>query len=64
MKGNILQTASVDAAFLHRVGEAADQSVHRTRIKALVLDGPVINWIDVLAYQARLNRIPEAVGRV
>ena len=27
MKGNILQTASVDAAFLNRVGEAADQSV-------------------------------------
>lgn len=43
--------------------QAADQSVHRNRIKALVLDGPVINWIDVLAYQARLNRIPEAVGR-
>jgi hypothetical protein len=27
MKGTILQTASVDAAFLNRVGEAADQSV-------------------------------------
>nr|WP_312856806.1 alpha/beta fold hydrolase [Arthrobacter mobilis] len=43
--------------------QAADQSVYRDRIRALVLDAPVINWIDVLAYQARLNRIPETVGR-
>ena len=43
--------------------QAADQSIHRNRIRALVLDAPVINWIDVLAYQARLNRIPAAIGR-
>lgn len=43
--------------------QTVDLSRHRHLIKALVLDGPVINWIDVLAHQARLNRIPEAVGR-
>jgi uncharacterized protein len=43
--------------------QAADQSVYRDRIRALVLDAPVINWMDVLAYQAKLNRIPETVGR-
>ncbi|MDN6300062.1 MAG: alpha/beta hydrolase, partial [Micrococcaceae bacterium] len=29
-----------------------------------VLDGPVVNWIDVLRHQAKVNRIPEAVGRL
>lgn len=42
--------------------QAADQSVYRDRIRALVLDAPVVNWMDVLAYQAKLNRIPETVG--
>ncbi|WP_051388778.1 alpha/beta hydrolase family protein [Arthrobacter sp. 35W] len=43
--------------------QAADRSRLRRHIKALVLDAPVINWVDVLAHQARLNRLPEAVGR-
>ncbi len=34
------------------------------RVRAVVLDGPVIDWRDVLAHQARLNRIPTAVGRL
>lgn len=42
--------------------QAADLSRYRHLIRALVLDGPVINWIDVLAHQARLNRVPEAIG--
>lgn len=43
--------------------QVADRSRHARRIGALVLDGPVINWIDVLSHQAKRNRIPEAVGR-
>ncbi|WP_104181770.1 S9 family peptidase [Arthrobacter sp. B0490] len=42
----------------------ADLSRHRSRITALVLDGPVINWIEVLAHHAELNRIPAPVGRL
>lgn len=41
----------------------AERSAHADKILALVLDGPVINWVDVLAHHARLNRIPPAVGR-
>lgn len=44
--------------------QVADRSRHRRRIQALVLDGPVVNWIDVLLHQAKVNRIPEAVGRM
>ena len=42
--------------------QVADRSRHARKIGALVLDGPVINWIDVLSHQAKRNRIPEAVG--
>ncbi len=44
--------------------QTADLSRHRRRIGALVLDGPVVNWIEVLAYHAQLNRIPAPVGRL
>jgi dienelactone hydrolase len=44
--------------------QVADKSRHRRRIQALVLDGPVVNWINVLAHHARLHRIPEAVGKL
>ncbi|WP_104118893.1 S9 family peptidase [Arthrobacter sp. B1805] len=44
--------------------QTADLSRHRRRISALVLDGPVINWIEVLAHHAELNRIPAPVGRL
>lgn len=44
--------------------QTADLSRHRRLIRALVLDGPVVNWIEVLAYHAQLNRIPAPVGRL
>ena len=44
--------------------QAADRSPLRRHIRALVLDGPVINWVDVLAHHARLNRIPAQAGRL
>lgn len=42
----------------------ADSSMLREHVRALVLDAPVVDWVDVLAYQARLNRIPSGVGRL
>lgn len=44
--------------------QAADISRYRSRIRALVLDGPVIDWMDVLTHQAELNRIPAPAGRL
>lgn len=43
--------------------QTADLSRHRHLIRALVLDAPVLNWVNVLAHHARINRIPYAVGR-
>ena len=43
--------------------QTADLSRHRHLIRAMVLDAPVINWVNVLAHHAELNRIPSAVGR-
>ncbi len=34
------------------------------RVRALVLDAPVVDWRDVLEHQARINRVPAAVGRL
>ena len=42
---------------------AADRSGLRQYIRALVLDAPVVDWVDVLAHQAQKNRIPRGVGR-
>ena len=49
-------------------GAIAMQTVSRSwtaeRVKGIVLDAPVLDWRDVLAHQARLNRVPPAVGRL
>ncbi len=44
--------------------QLADVSRYRTRVRALVLDGPVIDWMNVLTHQAELNRIPAPAGRL
>ncbi|MEB7504104.1 alpha/beta hydrolase [Arthrobacter koreensis] len=44
--------------------QTADLSPLKRHIRALVLDGPVVNWVEVLAHHARLNRIPAQVGRL
>lgn len=43
--------------------QTADLARNRKHILAMVLDAPVINWVDVLAHQAQMNRIPDYVGR-
>jgi pimeloyl-ACP methyl ester carboxylesterase len=49
-------------------GAIAMQTVSRSwtadRVRGLVLDAPVIDWRDVLAHHARLNRVPPPVGRL
>ncbi|WP_150462558.1 alpha/beta hydrolase family protein [Nesterenkonia ebinurensis] len=49
-------------------GAIALQAAHRspltTRIRGLVLTGPVVDWVDVLGYQTKSYRIPEPVGRL
>lgn len=44
--------------------QTVDRSPLAASVSAMVLTGPVIDWIDVLAYQARALRIPEPVGRL
>ncbi|GAA1413997.1 hypothetical protein AUR04nite_30260 [Glutamicibacter uratoxydans] len=43
--------------------QMADRSELGGAIDALMLVGPVINWVDVLSHQARANKIPQSVGR-
>lgn len=42
--------------------QLVDRSIYSNKVAALVLSGPVVNWIDVLQHQAKLNRLPQAVG--
>jgi len=44
--------------------QVADRSQHRTRIQGLVLDGPAVNWFDILEHQAKINKIPYISGRL
>lgn len=43
--------------------QSADIARNRKHVLAMVLDAPVINWVNVLAHQAAMNRIPDYVGR-
>jgi pimeloyl-ACP methyl ester carboxylesterase len=43
--------------------QTTDRSAQAKSVRALILDGPVINWVDVLAHHAKVNRIPSHVGR-
>ena len=35
-----------------------------SRVEAVVLDAPVVDWGDVLDYTARVNKLPRPVGRL
>jgi alpha-beta hydrolase superfamily lysophospholipase len=43
--------------------QAATRAVHDGRLLGLVLESPVIDWADVVAYQALLLRLPSPVVR-
>ncbi|MFP5347232.1 MAG: alpha/beta hydrolase [Actinomycetes bacterium] len=34
------------------------------RVRALVLDGPVVDWRAVLDHHAKINRVPQPIGRL
>lgn len=41
--------------------QALAHSAHRDRIPGVVLDGPVIDWVEVIEHQARTRRLPRAL---
>ncbi|MDJ0314659.1 alpha/beta fold hydrolase [Arthrobacter sp. H35-D1] len=43
--------------------QTADLARNRKHVLAMVLDAPVINWVNVLAHQAKLNKLPDYIGR-
>jgi alpha-beta hydrolase superfamily lysophospholipase len=43
--------------------QAATRAAHDGRLTGIVLDSPVIDWADVVAYQARLLHLPQVVVR-
>ncbi|TFB97822.1 alpha/beta fold hydrolase [Cryobacterium adonitolivorans] len=43
--------------------QAATRARHDGRVTGIVLDSPVIDWADVVAYQALMLRLPRAVVR-
>lgn len=49
-------------------GAVSLQLVHRSAlakyVRGLVLVGPVIDWLDVLRHQARVNRLPQPAGQL
>lgn len=49
-------------------GAVSLQLVHRSvlarYVRGLVLIGPVIDWLDVLRHQARINRLPHPAGKL
>ncbi|GMA39722.1 alpha/beta hydrolase family protein [Mobilicoccus caccae] len=42
--------------------QALEHSEHRDKIPGIVLDGPVIDWVEVIEHQARLRRLPRMLG--
>ncbi|GAA4285324.1 alpha/beta fold hydrolase [Brevibacterium daeguense] len=44
--------------------QAASRGRNRRHIAGLVLDGPVVDWYDVLDHQARINFLPTPVARL
>lgn len=44
--------------------QASRRTSHPELLRAVALDSPVIDWVDVLQHQARENRIPGLIGRV
>lgn len=41
--------------------QALSHTEHRDRIPGVVLDGPVIDWVEVIEHQARLRKMPRMI---
>lgn len=44
--------------------QAADKSQFQHLIRALVLDGPVVDWFELIRYHSRLQRLPLRLGQL
>ncbi len=44
--------------------QAMDQAKNKKAIKALVLDGPAVDWLHLIQYHSQLNRIPLFLGEL
>ncbi|WP_258933161.1 lysophospholipase [Nesterenkonia pannonica] len=44
--------------------QTVDRSPIASKVRGLVLTGPVVDWIDVLSHHARALHLPEPVGRL
>lgn len=44
--------------------QAADKSQYQHLIRALVLDGPVVDWFELIRYHSRLQRLPLRLGQL
>lgn len=44
--------------------QTADKARNRKHIRALVLDGPALNWIELIQYHSELNKMPLRIGQL
>ncbi|WP_421083928.1 alpha/beta hydrolase family protein [Rothia nasimurium] len=44
--------------------QTVDQARNRHAIKALVLDGPAIDWIELIQYHTHINKLPLTIGQL
>lgn len=44
--------------------QAADKARNRQHVRALVLDGPALNWIELIQYHSQLNKMPLRIGQL
>ncbi|WP_129360894.1 alpha/beta hydrolase family protein [Rothia uropygioeca] len=44
--------------------QAADKSQYQHLIRALVLDGPVVDWFELIRYHSRMQRLPLRAGQL
>ncbi|WP_368499678.1 alpha/beta hydrolase family protein [Herbiconiux sp. A18JL235] len=42
--------------------QAMGRAVHRDRVRAIVLDSPAVDWLDVLRFHGRARHVPELIG--
>lgn len=44
--------------------QAMDRGRYRDRIRAMVLDGPAVDWLNLIQYHGQLNKIPLRIGQL
>ncbi|MDO4898531.1 MAG: alpha/beta fold hydrolase [Rothia sp. (in: high G+C Gram-positive bacteria)] len=42
----------------------ADKARNRRFIRALVLDGPAVDWVELMRYHTQLNKVPMRIGQL